>query len=60
MLFSNAISIIGPNIASAIENAVGAEPYFAYKMFVGSCYALGSLLLIVLKIKMSRRIFIKI
>ncbi|KAI8141127.1 major facilitator superfamily domain-containing protein [Fennellomyces sp. T-0311] len=60
MLFSNAISIVGPNIASAIENATDAEPYFAYKMYVGACYALGCLLLVGLKIKMTRSIFTKI
>ncbi|KAI8143757.1 major facilitator superfamily domain-containing protein [Fennellomyces sp. T-0311] len=60
MMLSNCISIIGPNIASAIENSVASEPYFSYKMFVGACFGLGGLLLLGLKIKMTGKIFSRI
>ena len=60
MMLSNCIPIIGPNIASAIENSVGAEPYFSYKMFAGCCFTIGGVLLFGLKIKMTRKVFFKI
>ncbi|KAI8136926.1 major facilitator superfamily domain-containing protein [Fennellomyces sp. T-0311] len=60
MLLSNAISIVGPNIASAVENSVNAEPYLTYKVFVGVTFLLGGLLLIALKVKMTRSILCKI
>ncbi|KAI9496815.1 major facilitator superfamily domain-containing protein [Zychaea mexicana] len=60
MMLSNTISIVGPNIASAIENALDAEPYFSYKMYTGACFIVGALLLLSLKIKMTHGVFTKI
>jgi hypothetical protein len=58
MLF-NIISIFGISIASAIETGANAEPYMTYKMFAGVTYLVGGLLLIVLKIKITGRLFAK-
>ncbi|KAI9029021.1 major facilitator superfamily domain-containing protein [Phycomyces nitens] len=56
----NIISIFGPNIASAIEENVNAEPLFTYKMFSGVCYISGAIVLFILKIRMNRNIFAKV
>ncbi|KAI9249255.1 major facilitator superfamily domain-containing protein [Phascolomyces articulosus] len=60
MLLSNAISSLGPTIASGIQNNISAPPYLIYKVYTGATYLLGSLLLLGLKIKMTRRAFTKI
>ncbi|ORX55792.1 MFS general substrate transporter [Hesseltinella vesiculosa] len=56
MLLSNIISVFGPSIASGIQTAVGSEPYLVYKMFTGTAYILGGLILIVVKFRISRQI----
>ncbi|ORZ23552.1 major facilitator superfamily domain-containing protein [Absidia repens] len=60
LLITNIISVFGPNIASAIEAGVSAEPFFSYKMFSGVCYLVGAALLIVLKFKVNRNVFAKV
>ncbi|KAI9299734.1 major facilitator superfamily domain-containing protein [Cunninghamella echinulata] len=60
MLISNVISVFGPNIASAIENNVNSPPYFSYKMFSGTAYVLGALILFILKIRLDRNVFAKV
>lgn len=54
LLLSNAISVYGPSIASAIQTGVDTEPYLTYKIFTGFVYVLGGLILIVLKIRMTK------
>lgn len=54
LLLSNAISVYGPSIASAIQTRVDTEPYLTYKIFTGFVYVLGGLILIVLKIRMTK------
>ncbi|CAO3647405.1 unnamed protein product [Mucor hiemalis] len=60
ILFSNVISVFGPNIASAIEAGVNSPPYFSYKMFAGVAYLIASVLLLVLKLRLNRNIFAKV
>ncbi|SAM04822.1 hypothetical protein [Absidia glauca] len=59
MLISNVVSVFGPNIASAIETSVGAEPYFSYKIFSGVAYLVGCIFLFILKIRLNRNPFAK-
>ncbi|KAI7880218.1 MFS general substrate transporter [Lichtheimia hyalospora FSU 10163] len=54
LLLSNAISVFGPSIASAIQTRVETEPYLTYKIFTGFVYVLGGLILIILKIRMTK------
>ncbi|KAI9263145.1 major facilitator superfamily domain-containing protein [Phascolomyces articulosus] len=60
ILMSNIISVFGPNIASAIDGAAGAEPYFAYKMFAGVSYIVATFVMIWLKFSLNRKIFTKV
>ncbi|KAI8069173.1 major facilitator superfamily domain-containing protein [Gongronella butleri] len=60
LLIGNAISVFGPNIASAIESSVSSPPYFSYKMFSGAAYLLGALILCVLKLRINRNVFAKV
>lgn len=60
MLISNVVSVFGPNIASAIENHVDSAPYFSYKMFAGTAYVLGALILFILKIRLNRNVLAKV
>ncbi|KAI8148165.1 major facilitator superfamily domain-containing protein [Fennellomyces sp. T-0311] len=63
VLMSNVAAVFGPNIASAVEGAVGgviAEPFFSYKMFAGVAYILAAFVMIWLKLNMNRNIFAKV
>lgn len=60
LLLTNMVSVIGPNIASAVETSLNAEPYLVYKVFAGVTYLLGGLILAVLKIKMTKSLFARI
>ncbi|CAO3591427.1 unnamed protein product [Absidia cylindrospora] len=60
MLLSNVVSVFGPNIASAIQNAVNTEPFLTYKLFAGAAFLVGALILMVLKIKLDRNILAKV
>ncbi|KAI8136872.1 major facilitator superfamily domain-containing protein [Fennellomyces sp. T-0311] len=63
ILLGNAVAVLGPNIASAIEGAVEgviSEPFFTYKMFSGVAYILGALVMFWLKLSMSRTILCKV
>ncbi|CAO3631942.1 unnamed protein product [Cunninghamella blakesleeana] len=60
MLISNVVSVFGPNIASAIENGVDSPPYFSYKMFAGTAYILGALILFILKVRLDRNVLAKV
>ncbi|EIE89812.1 hypothetical protein RO3G_14523 [Rhizopus delemar RA 99-880] len=60
LLLINIVSVFGPNISSAIETGVSSEPYFSYKMFTGVAYLLGSLILIVLKLRLDRNPLAKV
>ncbi|ORX53053.1 MFS general substrate transporter [Hesseltinella vesiculosa] len=56
LLLTNVISVFGPNIASAVEQSVGASnPYFSYKMFAGVTYLVNAVLLVILKFRLDRR-----
>jgi hypothetical protein len=59
ILLSNVFSVFGPSIASAIQTGV-ETPFLVYKIFAGFTYVLGGLILIVLKIRLSKKIWIKI
>jgi MFS family permease len=60
LLLINIVSVFGSNISSVIEAGVSSEPYFSYKMFAGVAYLLGSLILIVLKLRLDRNPFAKV
>ncbi|KAI9249252.1 major facilitator superfamily domain-containing protein [Phascolomyces articulosus] len=62
LLLTNMVPVFGPSIASAIETSVVAysEPYFSYKMFTGVTFLIGAIILIFLKLKMTRAILSKI
>ena len=63
VLISNVAAVFGPNIASAVEGAVGgvsAEPFFSYKMFAGVAYILAAAIMIWVKFSMNRNVFAKV
>ncbi|KAI9249254.1 major facilitator superfamily domain-containing protein [Phascolomyces articulosus] len=60
VMLANIVSTMGPNIASAIDKSVDAEPYFAYKMYTGVSFGVGAVLFLGLKIKMTGGLFAKI
>ncbi|KAI9254636.1 major facilitator superfamily domain-containing protein [Phascolomyces articulosus] len=60
MMLSNTFAVLGPSIASAIESNLDTNPYFSYKMFTGATFALGTFLLVLLKLKMTRSLLVKI
>ncbi|KAI8147829.1 major facilitator superfamily domain-containing protein [Fennellomyces sp. T-0311] len=60
VLLFNVVSVMGPNIASGIDQGTNAEPYFAYKMFSGVAYIVGMITLIWVKFSMNRKIFAKV
>ena len=60
LLLSNMISVFSPTIVSAIESQVSSEPYLVYKISCGVFYIVGGLFLILLKIRMTRSLFVKI
>lgn len=55
LLLTNVISVFGPNIAGAIQaHLVDVEPYLVYKVFTGTTYLIGALLLFILKLIVTR------
>lgn len=60
LLFSNVISVFGPNIASAIESGVSSPPFFSYKMFAGVSYLVAAVILLILKLRLNRNFFTKV
>ncbi|KAI7893434.1 major facilitator superfamily domain-containing protein [Mucor mucedo] len=60
LLFSNVLSVFGPNMASAIEAGVSSAPYFSYKMFAGVAYLLAAIFLTILKLRLDRNFFAKV
>jgi MFS family permease len=60
LLMSNIIPVFGSNIASAIEAGVNSTPFLSYKMFAGTAYFAGFLILFGLKLKLNRNPFAKI
>ncbi|KAI7900956.1 major facilitator superfamily domain-containing protein [Cokeromyces recurvatus] len=59
LLLFNIIAIFGITIAGAIEANAHAQPYLAYKLFTGVVYIVGGIILIVLKLKITKGIFAK-
>ncbi|KAI8379137.1 major facilitator superfamily domain-containing protein [Radiomyces spectabilis] len=57
LFVASAVSSVGPPIASAIQTATPNEGYIGVQMFAGSVYIFGSLMCIVLKIKMTKSVF---
>lgn len=60
LLLSNVISMYGPSIASAVESTVKPQHYLTYKVFTGVVYLLEFLLLVVLRLRMTRTLFVRI
>ncbi|KAI8879859.1 MFS general substrate transporter [Backusella circina FSU 941] len=57
---SNLIPVFGSNIASAIEAGVSSTPFLSYKMFAGTAYFAGFLILFCWKLKLNRNPLAKI
>ncbi|CDS13266.1 hypothetical protein LRAMOSA05444 [Lichtheimia ramosa] len=60
MIFSNMISVCGPPLATAIQNQVPDKPYLVLKLFTGVCYLVSLVLLVLLKIRMTRSLVSRI
>jgi predicted MFS family arabinose efflux permease len=60
LLVSNVVSEFGTNIASAIEVNVSTSPFLTYKMFTGITYAVSTLFLIVLRLRVNKKLFAKV
>ncbi|KAG2220100.1 hypothetical protein INT45_005861 [Circinella minor] len=60
VLITNIVSVFGPNIASAIDGGVGAQPYLAYKMFAGVSYIVAAFVMIWLKLSLNHKVFAKV
>ncbi|KAG2223273.1 hypothetical protein INT45_006999, partial [Circinella minor] len=60
LLLSNMISVFSPTIVSAIEIRVSSEPYLVYKLSCGVFYIVGGLFLILLKVRMTHSLLVKI
>ncbi|CEI97697.1 hypothetical protein RMCBS344292_11824 [Rhizopus microsporus] len=60
LLLTNVIPVFGPNIASAIETGVSSTPFFSYKMFTGVAYLLSAVFILILRLRLSRRLFVKV
>jgi hypothetical protein len=59
LLMSNIFSVFGPSIASGIQVQVD-NPFLVYKIFTGFTYVLGGLILLALKIKMTKGLWTRI
>ncbi|KAI8331708.1 major facilitator superfamily domain-containing protein [Chlamydoabsidia padenii] len=59
LLMSNIFSVFGPSIASGIQVHV-ETPFLVYKIFTGFTYVLGGLILLVLKIRMTKSLWARI
>ncbi|KAI9322316.1 major facilitator superfamily domain-containing protein [Dichotomocladium elegans] len=60
LLLTNMVPVWGPTLASAIETRITSEPYFSYKMFTGTTFLLGGLILLALKVKMTKSVLTRI
>ncbi|KAG0172376.1 hypothetical protein DFQ30_010610 [Apophysomyces sp. BC1015] len=61
LLITNIFSVFGPNISGGIAQSVSdIQPYFTYKMFTGACYVFGTLVLIVLKLRLNKNPMAKV
>ncbi|KAI7868408.1 major facilitator superfamily domain-containing protein [Spinellus fusiger] len=56
LLVVTTFAMFGPNLAGAIESSMPSTvtPFMSYKMFTGAMYMAGSLLLIFLKLRLTR------
>lgn len=59
LIMSNAIPVFGSNIASAIQSSV-ATPFLTYKMFTGVSFLVGAIILMILRFRLTKRLFVKI
>ncbi|KAI9265094.1 major facilitator superfamily domain-containing protein [Phascolomyces articulosus] len=54
VLLFNGIAVLGPSVASAVESTgVASKPFFTYKMFTGITYLVATLIMILLKLRLS-------
>ncbi|KAI7882516.1 MFS general substrate transporter [Lichtheimia hyalospora FSU 10163] len=60
MILSNIISVCGPPLATAIQDQVPDKPYLVLKLFTGVCYLISLVLLVLLKIRMTRSLLSRI
>lgn len=60
LLLFNIVAIFAISIASAIEAAAHAQPYLVYKLFTGIAYLVGGVILVLLKLKMTKGILTRI
>lgn len=55
----NALTMFGANIASSIELAVNSTPFLSYKLFAGATFLSGFCVLLVLRFRLNKRLFVK-
>jgi hypothetical protein len=60
LLLFNIVSIFAISIASAIETAAHAQPYLVYKLFTGIAYLVAGVILVLLKLKMTKGLLTRI
>ncbi|KAH8549549.1 major facilitator superfamily domain-containing protein [Umbelopsis sp. PMI_123] len=59
-LMFNIASSFGPPIAGAIQSGTNPNSYISVQMFAGACFLAGTILMILLKIKLTKSIFSKV
>ncbi|KAI9484010.1 MAG: major facilitator superfamily domain-containing protein [Benjaminiella poitrasii] len=60
LLLFNMIPVFGANIASAIESGAHSRPFLSYKLFSGVAFLVGTIILIVLKLRLNKNPFAKV
>ncbi|KAI8880309.1 MFS general substrate transporter [Backusella circina FSU 941] len=60
LLVSNIFSEFNTNIASAIESNASTPPFLTNKLFTGITYLVGTLFLIVLRLRVHKKLFTKV
>ncbi|CAO3595419.1 unnamed protein product [Absidia cylindrospora] len=59
-LFSLTAARLGPSMAGAIQTATDKNSYFAQQLFTGLAFILSAIVIIVLKFKLKRGVFVKV
>lgn len=52
--------MFSPNLAGAVEQHVSAEPFLSYKLFTGTAYAAGAIVMTILKFRINHHAFSKV
>ncbi|KAG1445780.1 hypothetical protein G6F56_009794 [Rhizopus delemar] len=60
MFLMNLVSVFGPNIAAVIESDMDTTPFFSYKMFTAVVYLVAAIFILILRVRLSRSVFINV